>query len=69
MYTEIDRERENIRVELKGDMYEIQVTSGLTSAIQEANSETCFRQLTTLVTEKPPQVSFASDRENKQCII
>ena len=41
-----------IRVQLKGDMYEIQVISGLISSVHEANSELCCRQLKKLATEK-----------------
>ena len=44
-----------IRVQLKGDMYEIQVSSGLKLTVQEANSELCCRNLKKLATEKRRQ--------------
>jgi hypothetical protein len=42
------------------DMSENQLASGLTSAIQEANSELCCRELKKLATEKRRQLSLTS---------
>ena len=44
-----------IHVQLKEDMYEIQVSSGLTLTVLEANYEFCCRNLKKLATEKRRQ--------------